>query len=287
MAATHRTPRCSNQPRRRPTAWPHPSKIRGQGRAEPYAAMYARSRTRPDAQTPCAVLKRDTETTRTETEIVDLVKTRIPRRFGFDAVRDIQVLCPMNRGGAGARSLNIELQAALNPAGERKVERFGWTFAPGDKVLHIVNDYGKDVCNGDTGQVADVDPDNRRADRAVPRTGTRLRLRADAGLRRDGAQEPGLGVSGRRHPDAHPALRDAAAKPALHRGDSRQAPGGARRAVRNAAGRRRWSRLNEWLRNLAGQRPARTGRAWRRAGPTVRTHRAGCGHRAVRYPAWS
>ena len=63
--------------------------------------------------------------------IVDLVKTRIPKRFGFDAVRDIQVLCPMNRGGAGARSLNIDLQAALNPAGERRVDRFGWTFAPG------------------------------------------------------------------------------------------------------------------------------------------------------------
>jgi exodeoxyribonuclease V alpha subunit len=41
----------------------------------------------------------------------------------------------MNRGGVGARSLNIELQAALNPAGERKVERFGRTFAPGDKVM--------------------------------------------------------------------------------------------------------------------------------------------------------
>jgi exodeoxyribonuclease V alpha subunit len=62
--------------------------------------------------------------------IIELVKTRIPHRFGFDPIRDIQVLCPMNRGGVGARSLNIELQAALNPAGERKVERFGWTFAP-------------------------------------------------------------------------------------------------------------------------------------------------------------
>jgi exodeoxyribonuclease V alpha subunit len=50
--------------------------------------------------------------------IVDLVKTRIPQRFGLDPIRDIQVLCPMNRGGAGARSLNIELQSALNPAGE-------------------------------------------------------------------------------------------------------------------------------------------------------------------------
>ncbi len=46
--------------------------------------------------------------------IVELVKTRIPRKFGFDPIRDIQVLCPMNRGGVGARSLNVELQAALN-----------------------------------------------------------------------------------------------------------------------------------------------------------------------------
>jgi Zn-dependent protease len=50
----------------------------------------------------------------------------------------------MNRGGVGARSLNI-LQAALNPAGERKVERFGWTLAPGDKVMQIENDYDKEV----------------------------------------------------------------------------------------------------------------------------------------------
>jgi exodeoxyribonuclease V alpha subunit len=77
--------------------------------------------------------------------IIDLVKTRIPQRFGLDPIRDIQVLCPMNRGGVGARSLNIELQAALNPAGDRKVERFGWTFAPGDKVMQIENDYDKEV----------------------------------------------------------------------------------------------------------------------------------------------
>ena len=51
----------------------------------------------------------------------------------------------MNRGGVGARSLNIELQAVLNPAGDRKVERFGWTFAPGDKVMQIENDYDKEV----------------------------------------------------------------------------------------------------------------------------------------------
>ena len=89
--------------------------------------------------------------------IIELVKTRIPRRFGFDAIRDIQVLCPMNRGSVGARSLNIELQAALNPAGDRKVEGFGWTFAPGDKVMQIENDYDKEV--GDIGFVVDVEPE--------------------------------------------------------------------------------------------------------------------------------
>ena len=56
----------------------------------------------------------------------------------------------MNRGGVGARSLNIELRAALNPAGERKVERFGWTFAPDDKVMQIENDYDKEVYNGES-----------------------------------------------------------------------------------------------------------------------------------------
>ena len=66
----------------------------------------------------------------------------------------------MNRGGIGARSLNIALQAALNPAGERKVERFGSTFAPGDKVMQIENDYDKEVYNGDIGYIDDVDPDD-------------------------------------------------------------------------------------------------------------------------------
>jgi ATP-dependent exoDNAse (exonuclease V) alpha subunit len=59
----------------------------------------------------------------------------------------------MNRGGVDARSLNIELQAALNPAGERKVERFGWVFAPGDKIMQIENDYDKKVYNGDIGYI--------------------------------------------------------------------------------------------------------------------------------------
>lgn len=92
--------------------------------------------------------------------IVELVKTRIPARFQLDAIRDVQVLCPMNRGGVGARSLNIALQAALNPAQDRKVERFGWTFAPGDKVMQLENDYDKEVYNGDVGYVEDVDAES-------------------------------------------------------------------------------------------------------------------------------
>ena len=89
--------------------------------------------------------------------IVELAKTRIPKRFGLDPIRDIQVLCPMNRGGVGARSLNIELQAVLNPVGDEKVERFGWTFAAGDKVMQIENDYDKEVYNGDIGTINRVD----------------------------------------------------------------------------------------------------------------------------------
>jgi exodeoxyribonuclease V alpha subunit len=94
--------------------------------------------------------------------IVELAKIRIPKRFGLNPILDIQVLCPMNRGGVGARSLNVELQAALNPAGERKVERFGWTFAPGDKIMQVENDYDKEVYNGDIGYVIDVDPETSK-----------------------------------------------------------------------------------------------------------------------------
>ncbi|WP_147151264.1 SF1B family DNA helicase RecD2, partial [Neoasaia chiangmaiensis] len=90
-------------------------------------------------------------------KLLALVKDRIPARFGLDPVRDVQVLCPMNRGGLGARSLNIELQQALNPPGEVKVERFGWTYGPGDKVMQIANDYDRDVFNGDLGVIDRID----------------------------------------------------------------------------------------------------------------------------------
>ena len=92
-------------------------------------------------------------------KLLAIVQERIPKRFGFDPVRDIQVLCPMNRGGLGARSLNIELQKALNPPGELRIERFGWTFCPGDKVMQVENDYDREVYNGDLGVVSRIDID--------------------------------------------------------------------------------------------------------------------------------
>jgi exodeoxyribonuclease V alpha subunit len=90
-------------------------------------------------------------------KLLAMVQRRIPQRFGLDPVRDIQVLCPMNRGSLGARSLNIALQEARNPPGPMRVQRFGWTFSPGDKVMQVTNDYERDVFNGDLGIITTVD----------------------------------------------------------------------------------------------------------------------------------
>lgn len=85
------------------------------------------------------------------------VAERIPRRFGLDPVAEIQVLTPMNRGGLGARALNGLLQQRLNPSTQPRITRFGWTYAPGDKVIQLVNDYDKEVFNGDIGRIAAID----------------------------------------------------------------------------------------------------------------------------------
>jgi exodeoxyribonuclease V alpha subunit len=94
-------------------------------------------------------------------KVVKVVSERIPVRFGFNPIRDVQVLCPMNRGGVGARSLNLDLQTALNPQrpDQPVVERYGFTYRVGDKVMQIQNDYEKDAFNGDIGFVAAIDTD--------------------------------------------------------------------------------------------------------------------------------
>ena len=91
------------------------------------------------------------------TKLMQIVTRRLPEKFGFDPVNDIQVLVPMNRGGLGARSLNVALQEALNPHAHPRVTRYGWTYAPGDKVIQTVNNYDKDVFNGDIGRVKAID----------------------------------------------------------------------------------------------------------------------------------
>jgi len=93
--------------------------------------------------------------------VVDLVKTRLPRKFQVDPVRDIQVLCPMNRSLTGARGMNQLLQEALNPPGEASIEKFGYRFGVADKVMQIQNNYDKDVYNGDIGYVTHIDADEQ------------------------------------------------------------------------------------------------------------------------------
>ncbi len=86
-----------------------------------------------------------------------VVDDRIPERFGFDRLNDIQVLTPMNKGPLGTRALNALLQERLNPHPRRKIVRYEVIYAEGDKVIQLVNNYDKEVFNGDIGRIAVVD----------------------------------------------------------------------------------------------------------------------------------
>ena len=199
--------------------------------------------------------------------ILQLVKTRIPKRFGLNPIRDIQVLCPMNRGGVGARSLNIELQAALNPAGERKVERFGWTFAPGDKVMQIENDYDREVYNGDIGYIDDVDPDageltasfdGRSVTYGFGELDTLVPAYAATIHKSQGSEYPAVIVPVLTQHYA--MLQRNLLYTGVTRGKRLVVLVGQKKAiaiaVRNVSGRRRWSKLDERLRIGASRAPA-------------------------------
>ena len=190
--------------------------------------------------------------------IIELVRTRIPQRFGLDPIRDIQVLCPMNRGGIGARSLNLELQSALNPAGDRKVERFGWTFASGDKVMQIENDYDKEVYNGDIGYVAEVDPevgeltvrfDGRAVSYGFGELDTLVPAYAATIHKSQGSEYPAIVIPVLTQHYA--MLQRNLLYTGVTRGKRLVVLVGQRKAiaiaVRNVSGRRRWSKLKEWL----------------------------------------
>ena len=95
--------------------------------------------------------------------LVDIVKSRVPQKFGFDPFDDIQVLAPMYNGAVGVNNLNQLLQGNLNPGGRNRPERRlnGRTFRIGDKVMQTVNNYDKNVYNGDIGRVTGIDPINQ------------------------------------------------------------------------------------------------------------------------------
>ena len=190
--------------------------------------------------------------------IIELVKTRIPHRFGLDPIRDIQVLCPMNRGGVGARALNIELQTALNPAGERKVERFGWTLAPGDKVMQIENDYEKEVYNGDIGNILDVDPDvgelatsfdGRTVTYGFGELDTLVPAYAATIHKSQGSEYPAVVIPVMTQ--HYTMLQRNLLYTGVTRGKRLVVLVGQKKAVaiavRSISGRRRWSKLQEWL----------------------------------------
>src|SRR3989442_295378 len=92
-----------------------------------------------------------------QAKLLRVVTERIPQRFGLHPIRDVQVLTPMNRGSLGARALNVALQEALNADATPTVTRFGWSYAPVDKVIQTINDYDQHALKRDIGQVLRVD----------------------------------------------------------------------------------------------------------------------------------
>ena len=164
----------------------------------------------------------------------------------------------------GARSLNIELQAALNPAGDRQVERFGWTFAPGDKVMQIENDYDKDVYNGDIGYIDDVDPeagelnasfDGRSVTYGFGELDTLVPAYAATIHKSQGSEYPAVVIP--IMTQHYAMLQRNLLYTGITRGKRLVVLVGQRKAVaiavRNVSGRRRWSKLDEWLRPLPWQ----------------------------------
>jgi exodeoxyribonuclease V alpha subunit len=207
--------------------------------------------------------------------LLEVVRERIPKRFGLDALHDVQVLSPMQRGRLGARSLNLELQRVLNPP-ERsaaRVERLGQVFATGDKVMQIENDYEKDVYNGDLGFVRAVDPDAHELDvefDGTPRRRVRYAFSELESLvlayattihKAQGSEYPAVVVPlATQH---YTMLRRNLVYTAITRGRQLVVLIGQRRAlemaVRGAMEERRWSKLGDWL--AEGRPPLRGGEA--------------------------
>ena len=145
---------------------------------------------------------------------------------------------------------------ALNPPGEIRIERFGWTFCPGDKVMQVENDYDKEVYNGDLGVVSRIDMeegelcvdfDGREVIYGFGELDELVLAYATTIHKSQGSEYPAVVI-----PLSDAALSDAAAKPGLHGGDARQAPGRARRAAEGAGDRGQGSAGAEAVVEAAG-----------------------------------
>jgi exodeoxyribonuclease V alpha subunit len=192
-------------------------------------------------------------------KIIEIVRDRIPARFGLDPIRDVQILCPMNRGGLGARALNLELQKLLNPPDESAVQRFGWIFGVGDKVMQVENDYDKDVYNGDLGFIRAVDPeagdvliefDGREVTYGLGELDELVLAYATTIHKSQGSEYPAVVIP--LTTQHYPMLRRNLVYTGVTRGKRLVVIVGQRRAigiaVRGGQSLRRWSKLKEWLR---------------------------------------
>ncbi|MBD2302851.1 ATP-dependent RecD-like DNA helicase [Nostoc sp. FACHB-190] len=94
--------------------------------------------------------------------ICELITEFIPR-LGFNGASDVQVLCPMSRGLVGTRNLNMVLQGLINPPSPDKAEivRSGMTLRVGDRVIQQMNDYDREVFNGDLGTIHNIDTEEQ------------------------------------------------------------------------------------------------------------------------------
>lgn len=125
---------------------------------EDRSTLIAKALQHPDPDTKAAAVGEATAI-----EVVALVKDRLVKRYGFDPVKDIQVLSPMNKGACGVGALNDRLQAVLNPAQGssrnphcKSVNKYGVRFSVGDKVIQTRNNYDLGIFNGDTGFIQDI-----------------------------------------------------------------------------------------------------------------------------------
>ena len=147
----------------------------------------------------------------------------------------------------------------MSPAGERKVERFGWIFAPGDKVMQIENDYDKEVYNGDIGFVADVEPgegeltasfDGRSVTYGFGELDALVPAYAASIHKSQGSEYPAVVIPVMTQHYA--MLQRNLLYTGVTRGKRLVILVGQKKAiaiaVRNVSGRRRWSKLQDWLR---------------------------------------